>query len=199
MTAHFDTDVAVRAPSVQKDLVKAILTSPHELEWQVQGLGMLRTYLSEERRLHIWDERLKFEGASEMHTHPWNFRSYVVAGVVHNFKYCHSGNALGEEYNRQKIHCGVGGGLVGEPEKVHLISLPPERYVENETYKELAEEIHISIPADGTVTIVKREFLDDVDHAYVFWKEGAWGTAEPREATKNEITNVCGYALQTWF
>src|SRR6266576_5021233 len=185
--------------SVQKDLVKAILSSPYDLEWQVQGLGMLRTYLSKERRLHIWYERLKYKNVSEMHTHPWNFRSYVVAGVVRNFKYLPTLKEHGTEFYRQTIKCGVGGGLVGDPVKVNLISDLPEEFKEGETYFEKAPEIHLSVPSDGTVTMVKREFLDDVDHAYVFWKEGEWGSAEPREATKEEITATCAYSLQTWF
>ncbi|HYT42030.1 MAG TPA: hypothetical protein VEP90_06770, partial [Methylomirabilota bacterium] len=130
--------------SVQKDLVKAILSSPYDLEWQVQGLGMLRTYLSKERRLHIWNSDLKFEGASEMHTHPWNFKSFVVAGEVTNLRFWESDEEAGEQYNRQKIFCGVGGGLIGEPDKVNLElwdAGSEEVYKEGETYSELAQEI----------------------------------------------------------
>jgi len=186
--------------SVQKDLVKTILSSPFELEWQVQGLGMLRTYLSKERRLHVWNSALKFPGASEMHTHPWDFRSYVVAGVVRNFRFVEmeQGSVYGS-YKRQTIKCGVGGGLVGEPEEVNLWMREPEEYVEGETYFEEAEEIHMSVPSDGTVTIVKRKFKEDVDHAYVFWQDGEWGTAEPREATREEISMTLTHSLNTWF
>lgn len=186
-----------RSPGLVKNLVKAVLSSPYDLEWQVQGLGMLRTYLSDEWRMHVWDERLKFKDVSEIHTHPWNFRSYVVAGVVRNFKleYHH----LGADYYRQTIKCGVGGGLVDRPETVRLMMLHPDEYKEGDSYQEEAEEIHFSVPSDGTVTIVKREFLEDVDHAYVFWRTGEWGSAEPREATREEVTMTCSYALNTWF
>jgi hypothetical protein len=198
----------VREPTVTKSLVRAILQSPHELDWSVQGLGMMRLYLDDHRRLHIWDSSLRVENVSDMHTHPWNFKSHVVVGQVNNWKYLditeqkdHWSEERHLAYKKQIIRCGVGGGLVGEPEEVTLILAGDEFnvFVERVTYSELAHEIHVSKPHDGTITIVKREFLDDVDHALVFWKDGDWVSAEPRIATYDEVSRVTQSSLEKWF
>jgi len=182
---------------VLKSLVKAILKSPYDLEWSIQGLGMLRTYIDDERRLHIWDDRYQVENVSQMHTHPWNFKSIVVVGRVENIKYVESSSGI--VYNRQNIFCGVGGGLEGKPDKVELLELEPEIRVERESYEELAHEIHISKPERGTVTLIRREYLEDVDHAYVYWKDGDWVSAEPRIAIHTEINDITTYSLDKWF
>ena len=73
--------------SLSKQLVKAILKSPYELKWSVQGLGMLRTYLSDEVRLHIWDRRLQIPQVSPLHDHPWHLDSEIVAGELRQHRY----------------------------------------------------------------------------------------------------------------
>lgn len=191
--------------TVLKSLVKKILEQPYDQEWSVQGLGMMRLYLDDNRRLHIWDDRLKVENVSVMHTHPWNFRSYVVAGVVNNERFVtpivdpHVADTGCKVYHRQSIFCGVGGGLEGSPDEVLLGSAGVETYTERETYHELAHEIHVSNPDRGTITSIKREPLADADHAYVYWEEGEWVSAEPRSATKEEIKFVTEYSLGRWF
>lgn len=185
--------------SVTKELVKKILEQPLGHEWSVQGLGMMRLYLSKERRLHIWNSALRVPGVSEMHTHPWHFRSLVVAGTVINHKYEINESGYGASSKAQQIFCGEGGGLVGEPKNVFLLPLPIQTFREKETYEELAEEIHISRPLDGTVTIVKREFLSDEDHAWVYWPSGEWVSAEPRAAVNDEIEFVAKDSLARWF
>lgn len=180
-----------------KSLVKKILEHPFDYDWSLQGLGMLRLYIDSERRLHVWDDRYAVENVSQMHTHPWNFRSIVVAGCVRNLKFVES--EAGEIYNRQKIFCGVGGGLVGEADTVRLFMVEPEIRTERQSYVEDAHEIHVSSPLRGTVTIIRREYLDDADHAYVYWKEGNWVSAEPRPATKEEIEDITQTSLMTWF
>jgi hypothetical protein len=190
-------------PSVEKSLVKKILEHPLRYDWTLQGLGMLRLYLDDERRMHVWDDRYSVDDVSQMHTHPWNFESFIVAGEVTNQLYHEVSNTVMPEgslqYNKQKIFCGTGGGLIGEPEKTWLAARRPNTYGEGCTYYELADEIHISNPKRGTVTIVTREFLADNDHAYVFWKNGDWVSAEPRPATKGEIVAICDNSLDTWF
>lgn len=187
---------------ITKQLVKAILTSPQELEWSIQGLGMLRTYLSPDTRLHIWDASAKMEGASELHTHPWDFDSFVVVGSVRNYRFemeaLGSHGASGIKRMRQTIRCGEGGGLIGEPVPVVLKELPTETYEEGQSYRQAAEEIHRSAPDDGTITIITREFRDDTEHAYVYFRD-EWGTAEPRPATRQEIARITRNALRAWF
>lgn len=181
---------------ITKSLVKKILESPYDLEWSIQGLGMLRLYLDDERRLHIWDDRYSVENVSVMHTHPWHFKSTVIAGVVHNTRFVEHPDY--QRYYKQKIFCGEGGGLVGESTRVGLMPSSKETYNERESYYEQAHEVHISSPRRGTVTIVKREFLDDADHAFVYWTVGDWVSAEPRKATRDEIKDITEYSLKKW-
>lgn len=180
-----------------KSLVRKILEAPTEYDWSIQGLGMLRLYLDDTHRMHIWDDRYQVEDVSQMHTHPWNFQSTIIAGVIHNHRFVESSQA--HEYHRQKIFCGVGGGLVGEPDTVKLAMTQEEIYTEGNFYTELAHEIHISKPERGTVTIVERQFLDDADHAYVYWDKGEWISAEPRKAELSEILDICNNSLYNWF
>lgn len=188
-----------------QEIVLNILRDPLKHDWSLQGLGMLRTYISPELRLHVWDPRFKFAEVSEMHTHPWNFHSIVIAGEVRNTRFVEVGD---DDFlqnaglvNRQQIFCGVGGGLCNETlRQVRLRELEAEVYGSGETYNQLADEIHVSAPAAGTVTLVHREIIGDADHAFVFWPVGEdWVTAEPRPATPEEIEAICSNALITWF
>lgn len=187
-----------------KALVESILLDPHDRPWTLQGLGMLRTYLTGDHavRLHVWDPRYATPGASPMHTHPWDMVSTVVAGELWNRKF----EAMSVDHETpapthmaQRIYCGMGGGLEGEPETV-FVRGPRSTYVqEGASYTQRAHEIHISDPEMGTVTVVERTFGTDVDHAYVYWPVGTrWGSAEPRAATRDEVTEIMETAL-AWF
>lgn len=190
-------------------LVQKILEKPLLFEgWTIQGLGMLRLYLdaAHKTRLHVWTtaHAAKIK-ASELHTHPWDFDSQVVAGVVHNTRYFELSEEEAEGvsnaalWQRQKIRCGEGGGLVGAPERVFLAD-SPETFKAGECYSQKASEIHKSNPEDGTVTIIERIFGADTEHAYVYFPvDEEWITAEPRPATDEEILTICGNALDRWF
>lgn len=184
---------------MNKLLVQKILESPTDLEWSVQGLGMLRLYLSKEVRLHIWHSDLKAEDASVIHTHPWDFTSHIIAGQINNTILTEQGGYSPIPHKRQQIFCGVGGGLIGDPEEVTLGVDSKHTYYEGDSYEEKAEEIHLSQALNGTVTIVERRFKDDEDHAFVYWEEGEWGSAEPRPAENVEVLGVTSYALNRWF
>lgn len=182
-------------------LVESILEHPEGHEWSIQGLGMLRTYLAgPDLRLHIWDRRAGAEGASQMHTHPWHFDGYVVAGKVYNRRYVPASIwDSGAPFHRQRIFCGVGGGPEEEApvDTVRLYVPETEAIFAGQMYQQDADEIHVSEPEDGTVTLIHRHFREDRDHAYVFWPEGEeWVTAEPRVATPEEVRAICDGALE---
>lgn len=188
-----------------KEIVRWALSRPLAFDWTLQGLGMLRTYLDERKtlRLHVWHPLARYEGASTLHTHPWDFEAYVIAGVVENQRYVEAPEdspVWGDSrtWKRQRIFCGVGGGLEGRPKTVRLFACVPETYSEGDGYWQDASEIHESSPRDGTVTIIRRSFEEDVDHAYVYF-EDEWVTAEPRPATDKEVTEIVSYALDRWF
>lgn len=179
--------------------IKAILENPLGHVWSLQGLGMLRLYLSKEVRLHVWSDHARVDEVSELHDHPWSFMSWIIAGKLKNTRFtkCDGG---GDRYMCQSLLCGTGGGLKGGPVPMQLSASRIEHYMEGDAYFQDAPEIHRSEPEDGTVTIIERRFSDDVDHARVFWEEGKpWVSAEPRVATDSEVLHITRNALQRWF
>jgi len=184
-----------------KLLVETILKYPVVSQWSVQGLGMMRMYLSPEIRLHVWDSSLKVPGASAIHNHPWDLDSLVVAGRYKQHRYSSPKYGLvTEEFNCSLIKCGEEACVMEEPTKVMLAELALEVYRQDATYHQDKDEIHFSCPEDGTVTLVKRKFHEDRDHAKVFWRgSGKWVDAKPRQATVEEVIAVTQRALTTWF
>lgn len=190
-----------------KDIVKTILSRPNEFEWSIQGLGMLRLYLTDKIRLHVWSTQHAVPSVSELHNHPWHFTSTIIAGCMANVRYkeLKVGNAewYTEWYYKQNLHCGPEGGLVGEPNLVRLRELRREIYQEGESYVQNADEIHASRPFNGTVSVIERTVESDPDHASVFWpqKLGETGfvSAKPRMATKEEVKAITKNALSRWF
>lgn len=185
-----------------KALVKALLQSPYALKWSVQGLGMMRTYLSDEIRLHIWDSTLKVPNASPLHTHPWHLHSTVVAGIYIQRRYTQplevSDRTL--EFNSALIKCGAGACALEEKKKVQLEATGLEYYEEDQSYYQHSSEIHYSTPTDGTVTLVTRTFTENRDNARVFWTgDGEFVSAEPRPATLEEVKRVTEASLGRWF
>lgn len=183
-------------------------------EWSVQGLGMLRLYLSRNKtvRLHVWDRSLLVVGAAPAHTHPWDFSSLVVAGRMRNQRYDvvapddESLETRGPHvswWNGTEILCGPGTHQTAPgAERVRLKELDMETYYPGETYKQERAEIHQSFPEDGTVTIVTRTFGPDPDHARVYWRgpEGSpWISAEPHAADPNTVRTVLLRSLETWW
>ncbi len=187
-------------------MAREILAHPTPVAraWSVQGLGMLRLYLAPHIRLHVWDRQLLVPGASPLHTHPWDFESFVVAGQMMNRRYLEGSIPVPEgslfRFNRVKIQCGEAAHAVGAAEQVALEERPYEYYTAGDSYRQQAEEIHWSLPEDGTVTICTRQFREDRDHAFVYWRgKGPWVDAKPRPATDDEVVDVCHRALETWF
>jgi hypothetical protein len=190
-----------------KLMVKAILQQATSYKWSLQGLGMFRLYLADELRIHVWDPDAAFPGASPMHTHPWDFSSYVVAGKLMQYRYSEvpDGTEWHDDvnlYNKSLLLAGEGGRLVEDPVSVALRRHPSEVYEPGEWYSQKAEEIHWSQPEKGTVTLVFREFRGDLDrdHAYVYWPEGGeWVSAEPRTAVHDEVQRMALYTLEHHF
>lgn len=188
----------------EKLLVQKILESPLDFEWSIQGLGMLRLYLNQEWRLHIWHHEFKVENVSQLHTHPWDFVSHVIAGQITNQKYMrlYEGANVGAPCMEQRLHCGPGGCLIGEPRPVRLLLNDTQLISQGMVYSQTAGEIHLTDFEDGTVTLVERCFIhnQNVDHALVYWNKGEqWVGAEPRPATREEIHKGCAVALTRWF
>lgn len=181
--------------SAIRGLVQEIIDHPERHEWTLQGLGMLRTYVGPSHRLHVWDPDHAVPDVSTMHTHPWDMRSYIVAGEVQQFRYLRRrvGYAHGDPWLEQAITCGAGGGVCGEPRLVTLRRQDAEIYLPGDTYEQTYDEIHSTTPAPGTVTLIERTVPPDGDPdvAYVFYKADAgWVSAEPRKALLWEVQDI---------
>ena len=178
------------------NLLRDILINPLDYEWSVQGLGMMRTYLSEDKRLHIWHSALQTPGASRVHDHPWHFTSLVVFGEIHQYRYIRDIN-FGTPWKQQRIMCGEHGGVEGEPEIVRIRPADLEIYKKNDVYQQKAHELHDSIPVDNTVTIITRDYLEDLDHAYVLFPlDKEFVSAIPRPATRAEVLYITREVLR---
>lgn len=201
-----------------KPLAQVILERWQDSEWSLQGLGMLRTYVSKTMRMHVWDSRYRVPGVTMLHTHPWDFESLIVAGAVRQYRYeiAYTGTrpdplpgvsddaffeSIGfERYVEGTIVCGEGGGECEPPTPVYLRRGEAEVYGEGEMYRQDADEIHESLPDDGTVTLINRTFRANTEVAHVYWPHGgSWVSAEPRPATPEEVETIVTASLERWF
>lgn len=104
------------------------------------------------------------------------------------------------DFNKVRITCGANACTTGPVSAVKLLPQELETYVEGQSYRQNADEIHRSTPERGTVSIITRRFLDDTEHANVYWRgDGGWVDAAPRPATPEEVRAITRYALERWF
>jgi hypothetical protein len=197
-----------------RSMVLGILTKPDRHEWTLQGFGMLRCYLSNSLRLHVWDGRHRVPNVTDVHDHPWNFVSLVVSGRIVDTRYkvfpcSHTEEQVERQRLRQPflkstIVCGVNAGnhvaaIKERGERVWLMPLEPEDYTTGCCYERQASEVHHTSYSNGTVTLVKRDFLPDTEHAHVFFPaDQEWVSAEPRIATRAEVVDICEAAIVAW-
>lgn len=187
----------VWSESNEKALIRGILSKAGDYRWSIQGFGMLRLSLTDETRLNVWDSRYRATNVSMMHTHPWDFESMIVAGELENVRFTPS--HFGHPYEHAFIKPGPGGGIRENKGMVRLHRMKSETYLEGDKYRQNDNEIHISLPEDGTVTLNRRKRTGD-DIAYVYWPVNtSWVSAEPRPATKAEVMAITQNALERWF
>ncbi|GEM_PF-1541814 len=186
--------------------VKAILEDPHGRDWSLHGFGMLRAYLSDEWRLHVWSSDHAVPGVSALHNHPWAFESYVLSGSVSNARFCPVGvdaermdERLSGWWATQEILCGPDGCATSGVRYQRMVATAPEVIRAGGSYRQAAEEVHASSPSHGAVTIIHRRFQEDTEHARVYWRpEERWVSAEPRQATTVEVGEITKLALRLW-
>lgn len=185
---------------IAKFLATAVILNPLEYEWTIQGLGMLRLYVSDEYRLHIWNGEAAYPNVSKIHNHPWDFKSLIISGQLRNTRYLSTWRGRADmTVMRQRLRCGENCKLIGEPKEAYLRALKTETYYPGEVYAQNAWEAHISEPAPGCVTLIKRYPCLEPDYATVFYDPAqGWGTAEPRKATTTEIRSFCSLATANW-
>lgn len=168
-------------------------------QWSIQGFGMLRLYVRDVARIHIWHSALRYPGVSMIHNHSWDLVSTVVVGQIINtrFKetagpckcYGHRDCFHGPQgsYHTQRRITGYQTVEVGPIVKTYLRSGDPEYYGPGDTYAQKAHVIHQTGAQDGTVTVMERK-EDTEGQADIYWPHGTeWGTAKPRAATYPEL------------
>ncbi len=180
--------------SLVREIIRASRVTPGAFDWSLQGFGMFRLYITPDIRLHVWSPVHRVPGVSDIHDHPWSFVSYVVAGRIENHRYVEA--ADGDVYHRLRIKCGPGGGPAGEPERVRLVDIGAEVIEPGQSYRQTWRELHRTIAAPGTVSIIGRQPRPDPDHATVCYQPGSeWVSAEPRPAERGEIALAMTGAL----
>lgn len=190
--------------NIQSALVKSILEQWEHYDWTIQGFGMVRTKIADVGRIHVWDSRLRIPLVSDIHAHPWPLRSTVISGELINQRFA----ALpveaqidgGMPYMQSAIQTGEGGGLVGAVEEVKLSLIGTEFYTPGKIYEQEPEELHRSLPQDGTVTLLERPMGPPLQGTLVYWPNGMdWVSAEPRRPTRDyEIAPMIKLALARW-
>lgn len=194
-----------------RPLVHDVLRNWINRKWTLQGFGMLRTYVSKELRLHVWDRRFAVPKVTTIHDHPWDFDSFVISGRIVNTRYrvrpCAHTDAqvdalrIRAPFVKAQIVCGPGTGndpkaLKAAGDRVWLEPLEPETYGPGDSYWQRSDEVHHTSYADGTVTLVHRQFKADTEHAHVYFKaDEEWVSAEPRDATPDEVSQIVDLAL----
>jgi hypothetical protein len=181
-----------------RTLAKFVLENALKFEWSLQGLGMLRLYIGDDTRLHVWDRRFAFPGATPIHDHQqWSLHSTVLSGRMINYRFIEATD--GEPFMYKTIRAGMGCVDLSGENLTILKRQPAEVYDAGRSYWQRPEEIHESDPINGTVTIMSKTPTKTPEAARVFWPKGAsWGSAEPRPATASEIAAITGYALLWW-
>lgn len=179
-------------------MVRFIIENPHRYEWSVQGLGMLRLYIGKEARLHIWDSELEYPNVSKLHNHSWeSLHSTIICGQLKNTRFLESPH-LGKLYNKRRLVCGINCEFVEESKIIKLVEYPTEIYFPGDSYSQNGAEIHLTeTPVDGTITFMIRKYDGPTGNADIYWPVGTeWGTAEPREATGEEIERTTQKSLK---
>lgn len=184
------------------------LNTISEYQWSLQGMGLLRLYLNDNYRLHIWDSRFRAPGVSMIHDHlQWAFDSTVIAGRVVNIKYnMNHGPGMKEEdatHKYQTMRAGYNCIALHSPRLCQLWKSAEEICSAGVNYHQEGFEVHETDALDGTVTLMHKfptQNEAQKDTARVFWKANEeWGSAEPRIASQSEVSIILTSTLERWF
>lgn len=172
------------------DIVKKILNNPLDYEWELQGFGMLRTYIDKDTRMQIWLNSFIIQDVTDIHTHPWDFTSYIYQGRISNFIFKEESGDFNTKktfYDKCYILTGKDA-YVKSKEKVNLTRTKICTYLKGETYVHSKVVPHRIDFIDGTITILTKMNKEKQSFAYSYVKSGReWVSAAPRPATKKEI------------
>jgi len=187
-----ETTLAVEG--IDKLVVRTILEGALEHQWKIQELGLLSLRLDEDRAhvLHVWAPE-RFVGPPPIHDHPYDFTSTVIVGEITNTRYVE--DPSGRTYLRERYS--LPDETARRSDHVRLVA-DAVTYTEDEEYSQRADELHDSTQLPGTVTLLRRRFVD-VNELTVCRADGAlWVTGAARVATASEVASITARAL-SWF
>lgn len=196
--------------AISRDDVRSILLDWRSFEWQVQGFGMLRTYLDgpTEPRLQVWDQRLATWSNNAIHDHPWAFTSTIFAGVLFNQRYDIEQGDTAPVSSRAghttDIIPGTRGGQLSERpvRPCRITAQPVEVYSMGDTYSQTHREMHLTKYHQGTVTLIERFGREAEDIARVAWFGGPDDQppfVNPYPAALEVAERVIADALEAWW
>jgi hypothetical protein len=170
----------------------------YELDWSLQGFGMLRLKYGS-MRVHVWCHELANHiPPHDIHTHPWSFESYIISGSLREALYDFKHPEFGDKETRAiQIVCGEGGG----PNQEEPIPLALKEYREvmhraGTAYYRHKSQFHRVMFTNGAVSVIHRNNSDDQGHAWVIVPEGEeFKSAEPRKPTRLELEQGISAAL----
>lgn len=166
-------------------MARHIIDNAKPEAWSYQGFGMLRIYLAPEVRLHIWCPNQKAPDVTDIHSHPWNFTSWVVAGRIINREW-QKMYAKPITHIAHKIITGENAEIL-ESHPVTLQIVSQASYAAGDRYPQDYHDIHQTEAVEGTVTIiVRKRVTGDLAYSYAT-KNRPWVDARPRPATLSEI------------
>lgn len=174
------------------EIVKQVMENPFNYEWELQGFGMLRTYIDKNTRLQIWLKDFIVPDVTDIHTHPWDFQSFIYQGQITNFifkEYALEDQVSGEWF--QSDRCLILTGVTAfVKEKTPIILKPLDKvgYSRGDIYFHGKDVPHRIDFIDGTITILTKSNIHEDSLAYSYVQNGGeWVSAAPRLATKEEI------------
>lgn len=208
---------------VDEETFLDILKNPLNYKWEVQGLGMLRTYLDDNTRFQIWNKDLIVEDVTDVHTHPWDFISVILQGKITNHIY----KELAEPVDKSKkyFRCLITTGedaYVKEKQEVYLSKLGKYPYYKGTFYVHKKHIPHKIKFKDGTITVLNKinkngecvyeKYVKYTDNhiivlgqdkksseAYTYVKDGKeWVSAMPRPAKEHEIYDTIKKAWECY-
>ncbi len=178
--------------ALNRTLVQTILQHAEDFPWRMQDIGLLGLRLDERReyRLHVWDAS-RMDGEPPIHDHPFDFTSTIVAGEMTNTRY--EVDPAGEEYTRFRY---------SPPDEearrsdVVRLSATATTFTEGGQYRQLAPELHASQQQPGTVTVIRRSFVDVAELTVCLREDAPWQSGHARPATSEEVKRLTAKALE---
>jgi hypothetical protein len=202
-------------------LVKAILQRAEHYSWEVPANGRLTLVLEPNVAvINVFHSKYRVPGTTAIHSHTVDFRSEIVGGVMRQHRYrrviADAGRAIADaghgptpvegakKYWEQELT--LDGKLSRDPIECDLTEGAIETYAAGEFYEITADEIHQSVPEDGTVTLITRQHKTTPTSVSTFWPwaplaAGAKPSDKiiPKEAGEEVVRDVISLALERWF